>query len=144
MWAAFSTYWYTCKIKGVCKTAEHAATQPPAENTSSSRWIVGPSASDCASYLSTNMHKGADAPRDQIKKLEHFLNAFEGASIPEDGIYGEDNAAAVKDFQTHYKALIGVVNGSVGPRTRAVINRVVCNAAKSAETPQKLPHDVKG
>lgn len=56
----------------------------------------------CSEYISKYMRRGYSNDSEQVKKLQTFLNAELGASLPITGFYGPMTEAQVDKFQTKY------------------------------------------
>ncbi|GEM_PF-3550820 len=102
-----------------------ATTTPPAASTPIT---LGP----CQEYLTDYIKLGWDNDPAQVRKLEAFLNVFEGFNLPVDGIYDQRDFDAVGDFQERYFDDIlkpwghTEHTGYVYYTTRKKINEIVC------------------
>lgn len=160
LWALLSWRWYTCHIKGFCGgdaqykvehhqdrfmyDGRHQGEALDLDHDGDIDVIVRSlDAGDdelirgkrCVPYLIGYL---LPVPEDEgnsiedAKKLEVFLNTYDGIDLPLDGIYGINDMNAVKIFQSAYAEDIlapwGIVEptGRVMQTTRAHINRLHC------------------
>ena len=91
------------------------------------------SPSECY-YLREFIKLGANNNPVEVKKLQVFLNEFEGASLPITGFYSIADFNAVSTFQTKYKADVidpwgETPEGYVYLTTRKKVNEIYCRAA---------------
>ncbi|MBU1246564.1 hypothetical protein KJ973_01490, partial [Patescibacteria group bacterium] len=83
-------------------------------------------------YLLDYIKLGTKNNTNEVKKLEHFLNTFEGEKLAVNGFYGQADFNAVKRFQQKYDHSIlnlwGLINptGHVYYTTRKTINEMYC------------------
>ncbi|OGZ46559.1 MAG: hypothetical protein A3J54_02605 [Candidatus Ryanbacteria bacterium RIFCSPHIGHO2_02_FULL_45_13b] len=88
--------------------------------------------SPCVEYLKSYIKFGAVNNSDDVRRLELFLNTFEGFSLPVDGIYNPDDHRAVTVFQERHRNEIllpwGHTKGTgyVYYTTRKYINEIYC------------------
>ncbi len=93
----------------------------------------------CGMYLNSYMRIGADNNREEVMKLQAFLNE-QGYSIPVNGTFGSATEAAVKAFQKTHSAEIlapwGITDptGYVYKMTRYVMNNMVCAGSEAKPT----------
>ena len=99
----------------------------------------------CREYLLQYIKLGQPNDELEVRKLETFLNVFEGFSLPVDGVYDQQDYDAVGAFQERYFDDIlkpwghTKRTGYVYYTTRKKINEIVCNqlfplnAAQTAE-----------
>lgn len=86
----------------------------------------------CQEYIPSYIKIGEQNDSFEVRKLETFLNAFEGFSLPVDGIYDQRDFDAVVAFQErHVKEILspwGYTKGTgyVYYTTRKYINEVYC------------------
>lgn len=103
------------------------------ETAPASATVTTSTASVCAPYLKTYIRYGAENNVDDVQKLETFLNEKQGESLAVDGVYGEEDVAAVKRFQQKYASeVLGVwglskPTGYVYRTTLMKINSFYCN-----------------
>ena len=94
------------------------------------RQIITPTV--CEVYLSQKIAYGAKNNKSEVKKLQNFLNNFEGAVLKATGIYDLPTLNALKDFQTKYSAEILApwgftkATGIVFTTTIKEINEIYC------------------
>lgn len=80
-----------------------------------------------AQYIHINRHNDSD----EVKKLQKFLNKFEGENLTVDGIYKPEDMEAVKRFQIKYADKIlapwGITKptGYVYKTTVKMINEII-------------------
>ncbi len=58
--------------------------------------------STCQDYLTEYIRYGADNNKEEVKKLQIFLNEYEGEQLPVTGFYGEMTLSAVNRLQRKY------------------------------------------
>ena len=120
IWGGISYQWYACGIKGFCDAPQKTAV------------IEKKSTEQCGEYISEHIKLGALNNPDEVRKLEGFLNQFEGASLSIDGTYDAQDELVVKQFQRKYTADIldpwGMkeATGFVYKTTRNKINEIYC------------------
>ena len=73
------------------------------ENDEKEGKVKGASAQEEDSYLSEYIKLNASNNPVEVKKLERFLNEFEGENLPVNGIYEQADFDAVSRFQKKYK-----------------------------------------
>ncbi len=94
-------------------------------------------AQKCNDYLTKDIRLGARNDKQEVIKLEKFLNTYEGEKLIAGGVYDGTDQAAVKRFQEKYRTAIldpaGVAspNGLVLKGTRKQINALYCKAQKN-------------
>ncbi|MCA9353504.1 thrombospondin type 3 repeat-containing protein, partial [Candidatus Nomurabacteria bacterium] len=67
----------------------------------SSGEVLGASSS-CVEYLKSYMRFGRVNSKEEVLKLQAFLNIFEGAGLKLDGVFGPNTDAAVRNLQQKY------------------------------------------
>ena len=86
---------------------------------------------------------------EQVKKLQAFLNAYEGTTLTESGVYDPATQGAVKQFQTKYAADvltpwgISYATGNVYYTTQKKVNTMACadmDFSLSAEQQAEIEH----
>lgn len=90
----------------------------------------------CTPYISSLIPIKLGLANDvsNVKKLQTFLNTYEGATLVVDGVYKQVDVDAVKKFQTKYRTQIlspwgiTIPTGYVFKTTLAKINAVVCGS----------------
>ena len=85
-------------------------------------------------YLREFIKLGANNNPVEVKKLQVFLNEFEGAKLPVTGIYTQADFDAVVAFQNKYKTTIidpwgETTRGYVYLTTKKQVNEIYCRAA---------------
>ncbi len=60
----------------------------------------------CGAYLNDYLKIGTKNDKDQVRKLQKFLNTHMGASVPETGYFGSMTKQAVAKFQVKYRSEI--------------------------------------
>ena len=86
----------------------------------------------CAEYLTSYIKLGAANNTDDVRRLELFLNTFEGFALPIDGVYSQADYDAVVLVQERHPSEILVPwsytegTGYVYYTTRKYINEVYC------------------
>ena len=160
LWAVGSWYWYTCDIKAACENGAIQAAwiggtwyQDPSEDKQEMIPVdereevsvrAGKSSSrgssqnyyettiTCDSYLDSYIKYGADNYARDVRRLEQFLNKYEGENLVVDGWYSRADEAAVMRFQQKYASRIlhpwgmSVPSGYVYTTTRDFINTLEC------------------
>ncbi len=99
---------------------------------------VPPEFSDyvCTRYMRSYIVSGRENNPEEVKKLQQFLNEFEGEKLSLDGTYDPDDIEAINRFQFKYADQIlapwGLVSpsGVVGRTTTAKINIMMCSTQK--------------
>ncbi len=97
--------------------------------------VVDASTSICSPYLTQTIALNRNNDKDEVEKLQNFLNDRQGESLPVDGIYNQDDFEAVKRFQLKYKTEVLDIWGLTEPTgyvyltTRNKINSFYCSAA---------------
>ncbi len=87
----------------------------------------------CTPYLTKTIRLGENNDKDEVKKLQRFLNENQGEKLIVDGIYNQDDYDAVKRFQIKYRSEILDIWGLSEPTgfvyvtTRSKINSFYCN-----------------
>ncbi len=110
-----------------------ALTTPIATTTPSEVATTTPAV--CEEYLLEYIKLGADNNPDEVKKLEAFLNTFEGFNLPVDGIYDQADFDAVSAFQERYADDVlapwgyDASTGYVYYTTRKKVNEIYCERA---------------
>lgn len=94
--------------------------------------FVGNPTTGCSALITQNLRRGARNDVSEVRKLQQFLNANLGTTLPISGVYGPLTEAAVRTFQIKYAAQILAPIGLTSPTgnvlgaTRAVINQLNC------------------
>jgi hypothetical protein len=78
----------------------------------------------CSPYFTQFMRLGKKNSVSEVKKLQAFLNTYEGANLPVTGYFGGLTASAVKKFQAKYT--IAPKSGYVLAKTTAQLNQIYC------------------
>jgi hypothetical protein len=96
--------------------------------------------SECTPYLTTFIRLGAQNDVDEVKRLQVFLNEYEGELLFADGLYKEVDAAAVRRFQQKYSDVLAFWNitqptGYVYITTQKAINKNYCEKTKQLTCP---------
>ncbi|MBI5134200.1 MAG: peptidoglycan-binding protein [Candidatus Taylorbacteria bacterium] len=84
-------------------------------------------------FIQTFLRIGRDNNPNEVRKLKYFLNTYEGANLPVDGVFDTATESAVKALQAKYAGEIlapwGVTEptGIVYLTTTRYINRVFCS-----------------
>jgi predicted flap endonuclease-1-like 5' DNA nuclease len=113
VWVLASWQWYTCDIKGFCGTE-------------------GVYPAMCPPYLTTDITRGGHNSPAEVRRLQQFLNTFEGEALPVNGIYGMNEATAVERFQWKYRDDVLAPWGETVPTarvlttTRNAVNAIIC------------------
>jgi len=87
----------------------------------------------CELYLKKFIKLGANNDPVEVRKLEAFLNVFEGFNLPVDGVYDQADYEAVKIFQQRYASAVltpwGITDptGYVYITTTLTINQIYCH-----------------
>ncbi len=99
---------------------------------STSQVVESAAEKSCKPYLTANIRPGRNNDKEQVKKLEKFLNEYEGEKLVVGGIYDAADVAAVKRFQEKYADEIlkpfglNSPTGLVLSSTRKKINDLYC------------------
>lgn len=79
------------------------------------------------------LHKGCQGP--EVRALQHALNARPYVSLEEDGSFGPQTEAAVREFQRR----VGLkVDGIYGPKTEALLWTRVADATVTLQVPARV------
>ena len=87
---------------------------------------------ECEEYITEYITFGVDNTKEEVEKLQVFLNEEMGTEIPVTGFYGEITVGVLKDFQVKYTEDILAPWGTTRPTgqvyktTRAKINDIMC------------------
>ncbi len=138
-WSVVSWQWYTCQIKGFCTTSVEQVAQlpeaPVQELTSpvqKDEVVPVAVAAECEARLNKHIKRGAANDAGEVRKLEQFLNNFQGEKLAVDGVYDDVDELAVKRFQEKYRAEVltpwdlAEPTGFVYKTTRQQINKLYC------------------
>ncbi len=158
LWILISVRWYTCGIKGFCegvstqdrvdksayiersedRVPDDIEFRPTETITEGGRRTVRTETQEveriieCPTYLNGFMKAGVGATASEVRKLESFLNDYEGEDLDINGLYQSDDIAAVNRFQVKYEkdvlAPFGLKTptGNVFASTRNHINALHC------------------
>jgi hypothetical protein len=94
--------------------------------------VAGTASTTCDTYLTAFIKFGQKNDEEQVKRLQHVLKAYEGASVEENGIYDQETLSAVHAFQTKYwDTILAPWNikqstGFVYLTTRKKVNEIYC------------------
>ena len=126
-WVGLSYKWYTCGIKGFCDAKPIAQeVEIPEEKPKDAPKL-------CEAYLTKYIKLGAQNDEFEVRKLEAFLNTYEGESLPMNGVYDKRDELAVKRFQEKYRADVltpwgmNKPSGFVYKTTLDKINKIYCD-----------------
>ena len=94
----------------------------------------------CAPYIQTYIKLGARNIPEDVKRLETFLNTYEGENLTVNGIYETIDFEAVKRFQQKHSEILSFWNlkkptGYVYIATLKTINRIYCEQTKKLVCP---------
>lgn len=84
-------------------------------------------------FITVFMRKGIDNNPNEVRKLQYFLNTYEGANLTIDGDFNDQTEAAVMMLQSNHSAQILAPWGVTAPTgivyitTARYINRVFCS-----------------
>ena len=123
VWGGISYYWYTCGIKGFCNAPRAKMVQEKPKPKPQPH---------CTEYLTQHIKLGAHNDANEVRKLETFLVQHEHAHITIDGVYTQQDAQAVKEFQAKYAKDVLIPWGLTAPTgfvyktTRDKINELYC------------------
>ncbi|HEY1037554.1 MAG TPA: Ig-like domain-containing protein [Candidatus Paceibacterota bacterium] len=103
----------------------------------------------CSPYINTFIKLGAANNADDVRRLETFLNTYEGESLVVNGIYEQADFEAVKRFQQKNSGVLSFWNisaptGYVYISTQKAINRKYCERTKKLECPYFGTHQKLG
>lgn len=121
VWGLASWQWYTCSIKGLCD--------------------VGAAKAQCSPLLTQDIKRGGKNDPAEVRRLQGFLNAYEGAGLAVSGVYGMRDAQAVEHFQWKYRDTVLTPWGETEPTayvhmtTRSAVNSIVCAHTLASVTP---------
>ena len=154
IWAFISSYWYVCGIKGFCQDeviatdstisineqvddevadrptdviANTKTTTQTTEKTVTREKIV-----ECDAYLDTYLRRGYQNSSNDMRRLEQFLNEYEGENLSVNGVFESSDEQAVERFQEKYRSEVltpwglSAPTGYVYRTTRDHINRLYC------------------
>lgn len=159
LWIIIAVRWYNCGIKGFCgngqiverientvlvernedRTPDDIEYRPTENITGGGRRTVRTTEAteteriiECPTYLNGYMKFGTPATASEVRKLENFLNDYEGEDLDVNGLYERDDVEAVNRFQLKYRAEVldpfGLTTptGNVFNSTRNHINALHC------------------
>lgn len=94
----------------------------------------------CAPYITSYIKLGAANNTEDVKKLQTFLNTYEGEQLVVDGSYKQADFEAVKRFQKKHFDVLSFWNlqqptGYVYVATQKAINRIYCEQTKKLSCP---------
>ncbi len=106
---------------------------PEPEQKTQPKKIVEKKPAVCTDYLTGYLKRGRAANKAaDAKKVEEFLNEYQGENLAVDSTYGEKDIEAIKRFQAKYKKEVLDPHGLPAPTghvlntTRAQINKLYC------------------
>ncbi len=149
IWIFISSYWYVCGVKGFCQqevaslnnqvekvVIQEEEDEQNLDNNIEDQISLGATQQviqktiTCSPYIKTFLGSKYTNRRNEVAKLQKFLNENEGTSLEVDGFYGPKTTQAVKAFQNKYKEdilKIGNFNpGLIEQETRLEINKIFC------------------
>jgi len=146
LWAGISWYWYVCGIKGFCgsepevvdvtpvseRETETVIEDRPTQTITRTETRTEELTIRCDSYLNSYIRLGYNNNASEVRKLESFLNTYEGEDLTVDGSFTQADESAVKRFQEKYRAQVmdpwGMTSpsGYVFKTTRDHINALKC------------------
>ncbi len=97
--------------------------------------VLGASIDTCEQYLYETIMPGRDNNSSEVRKLQEFLNSFEGYNLEVTGVYDEATQKAVGEFQEKYTNEIltpwGLTSKTLNVyyTTRKTINEIYCKYA---------------
>lgn len=94
----------------------------------------------CTPYITGAIKPGVRNSADEIRRLQIFLNTYQGAHLAVDGQYKRQDIEAVKAFQAkHPEVLAGLKShapdGQVSGETQSAMNRTYCEYASQLSCP---------
>ncbi len=94
----------------------------------------------CENYIKSYIRLGANNDVEDVKKLETFLNTYEGMKLPVDGVFSKADEDAVRIFQERYTEVLSFWNllkptGYVYISTQKAINRIYCEKTHNMTCP---------
>ncbi len=103
----------------------------------------------CNPYLTKFIKSGGSNDSDEVKKLETFLNTYEGENLIVNGVYEEVDIAAVKRFQTRNSETLTFWNlsaptGYVYITTQKAINKRYCEQTMALNCPYFTAYQDEG
>ncbi len=95
---------------------------------------------ECTPYITSFIEYGTKNSPDEVRKLQVFLNMYEGEKLIVDGMYKKADVLAVKRFQQKHKDVLAFWNlskptGYVYVATQKAINRVYCERLNNFTCP---------
>ena len=143
LWMVVAWYWYVCGLKGLCEFVDRDPPTPVVERVPvedrRDEVVRGEGQEraeevvlECPSHLSSPLRLGSENRKWEVRRLEDFLNTYEGEDVAEDGVFTPAEEAAVKRFQLKYRREVldpwglSVPSGYVGETTRNQINALHC------------------
>ncbi len=133
VWIFVSSYWYICGIKGFCRQYDNARISEKQINKTPNHYKIENTSSvvkkevTCTLYLKKNV-LSKYSNRDDIAKVQKFLNDYFGDSLVVNGLYNQKTKNLIENFQiqNNLEGKQGVVLGKVGEKTRYEINKIFC------------------
>jgi len=161
LWIIFCAWWY-CKLTGQCSVKDTMVKEVPAKVVKEApaapvapapepEPIPEPAAEVvveekepfvCTDYIdgTLRLDRTANNAAVDAKKLEEFLNEYEGANLAVDSEYGTADEQAVRAFQEKYAAEVLTPLDLTGPTghvlgfTRAQINKIYCEKKEAEQS----------
>lgn len=118
VWALGSWHWYVCGVKGFCPIPAPVSASVAQGN--------------CNEYLTESIRVDWANSSEEVRKLQAFLNEYEGEELTLSGVYGAADEAAVRRFQERYRSEVltpwgkNEPTGFVHTTTRTKINELYC------------------
>jgi len=155
IWAFISSYWYVCGIKGFCQDeviatdstisineqVDDEVADRPTDTIANTQTVTTQRTETtvtrekivkCDAYLNTYLRRGYQNSSDDMRRLEQFLNEYEGENLSVNGVFESSDVAAVERFQEKYRSEVltpwglSAPTGYVYQTTRDHINRLYC------------------
>lgn len=149
IWVFISSYWYVCGVKNFCSfnmnlegieqnkyrngASIFYSNSNYINNINNERSVEKRVVSmkvSCTSYIKDYLGKGNINKKNEVAKLQNFLNEFEGNLLFIDGFFGSKTKSALIEFQrkNNLDEKEGVVLGFVKKTTRTKINEIYCRS----------------
>jgi hypothetical protein len=121
------------------------STNPAPQN--SNNFELNPVA--CEDYIKSYIQLGANNNIEDVKRLETFLNTYEGMKLPVDGVFSKADEDAVKVFQGRHADVLSFWNlskptGYVYITTQKAINRIYCEKINNMTCPYFVGYAKQG
>ena len=128
VWIFIGSYWYICNIKGFCFNFREKQTAFIANTFEISTIKTGENKKEvtCSLFLRENLLFSFENNKNEVKKLQFFLNDHLEKNLSVNGVYDRETEKAVKRFQFKNNLNIPKKLGIVDDYTKEKINEISC------------------